>query len=456
MKLSKFAIASLLLAFYSCSNNNQETFIDDSLEEHIKISGQDDNQIIPDDTITIESWLETTSKTDSNWYVLTEFNETLDETKFSWYKLSRKFIDKSKNEYKKTKSETIIARDLIEDDRRNFHMEWGEGWLEQAWISEPLDTNSILENIQWVKLKSTEQYANLNWSGWMSYGEFSLQFKMVTESMKDCLTVALSPYGMSQYGDFDKDYRGRSLPFFEEDSTFNTDTLWTYQDGISYSLEGSEKGWPTYPLLNFMQYNADYPKWKIDDYYLKSKQNKLTTRYKDLANQRGNHDILQKLENLHQLERQLQPVREEVASLQEEIASLQIENENTNTSTLEGMEGFLKQDKLEIKKLLLEIKIQTEDGNPYTDPAHDIDRVEAMKRLANRLENRILEEKIKTQPTTTNSNLSAACQCAKVLASPNQYPRDIRVKCLRMYKCWNNANIDCMMGTETVWYECVP
>lgn len=223
MKLFKLAIASLLFTFYSCSNN-KETLIEDS-NEHLAI--QENDQIIPDDTITIESWLETTSNNDSNWFVLTEFNETLDETKFSWYKLSRKFIDKSKNDYIKTKSETIIARDLIEDDRRNFHMEWGEGWLEQAWISEPIDTNSILENIQWVKLKSTEQYANLNWSGWMPYGEFSIQFKMVTESMKDCLTVALSPYGMSQYGDFDKDYKGRSLPFFEEDSIFNTDTLWT-------------------------------------------------------------------------------------------------------------------------------------------------------------------------------------------------------------------------------------
>lgn len=444
MKLFKIAIASLLFTFYSCSNN-KETLIEDSNE---RLAIQENDQIIPDDTITIESWLETTSNNDSNWFVLTEFNETLDETKFSWYKLSRKFIDKSKNDYIKTKSETIIARDLIEDDRRNFHMEWGEGWLEQAWISEPIDTNSILENIQWVKLTSTEQYANLNWSGWMSYGEFSIQFKMVTESMKDCLTVALSPYGMSQYGDFDKDYRGRSLPFFEEDSIFNTDTLWTYQDGNSFSLERFEEGWPTYPVLQFMLNSADYPKWKIDNHYLDAKQNKLTTHYKQLANHLSNDEILQKLKHLHQLERQLQPVREKVASLQIEI-------ENTNTSTLEGR---LKQDKLEIQKLLLEIKIQAEDGNPYTDPAQDIDRVEAMKRLANRLENRILEEKIKSQPTNTNSNtdLSPACQCAQVLASPNQYPRDTMVKCLRMYKCWHNANIDCMMGTETVWYECVP
>ena len=80
MKLSKFALASLLLAFYSCSNNNPETIINDSDEHEASLEY---DQIIPDDTIKIESWLETTSNTDSNWFVLSEFNETLDESKLA-------------------------------------------------------------------------------------------------------------------------------------------------------------------------------------------------------------------------------------------------------------------------------------------------------------------------------------------------------------------------------------
>lgn len=56
----------------------------------------------------------------------------------------------------------------------------------------------------------------------------------------------------------------------------------------------------------------------------------------------------------------------------------------------------------------------------------------------------------------SNGGLSSACQCSKVLANPSEYGGDLVVECKRMYICWNNAYIDCLMNTSSVWHECVP
>lgn len=446
MKLFKLAIASLLFTFYSCSNN-KETLIEDSNE---RLAIQENDQIIPDDTITIESWLETTSNNDSNWFVLSEFNETLDETKFSWYKLSRNSINQSKKDYQIAKSKAINARTYISADTSNYHEIWGEGYLELLWIEQPIDSVRLLESIEWTKLESLKQYNNLNWTGWQSAGEFGLEFSIKSISLKDCLTVVLAPFAVDDYGDFEGDYKGRYLPHLKEGALTKRDTLWAFDHYSNHSFMlyiPEVTGYDSYPIVDFMRFKTEeFPNWVINPNYVDANKSIVKSNFIEMANNGVDQEILLELNQLYNAELNLQSIRKEIETLQGLI-------ENSKTET---QEEKLAQDRLEIKKLLLEIKIKKEDGNPYTDPAHDIDKVEAMKRLANRLENKILEEKIKSQPANTNSDLSPACQCAKVLASPNQYSSDLRIKCRRMYICWENANIDCMMGTETVWYECVP
>lgn len=52
------------------------------------------------------------------------------------------------------------------------------------------------------------------------------------------------------------------------------------------------------------------------------------------------------------------------------------------------------------------------------------------------------------------SGLSPACFCSKVLASPSEHSLDEVNKCLKMYKCFDNASTDCMAKTEHIWYRC--
>lgn len=55
---------------------------------------------------------------------------------------------------------------------------------------------------------------------------------------------------------------------------------------------------------------------------------------------------------------------------------------------------------------------------------------------------------------TKLGGLSPACFCSRVLASPSDYSRDEVNKCLKMYKCFDNAYTDCMTKTEHIWYRC--
>ena len=49
---------------------------------------------------------------------------------------------------------------------------------------------------------------------------------------------------------------------------------------------------------------------------------------------------------------------------------------------------------------------------------------------------------------------SPACMCAEVLASPENFDSEIKLKCIRMYKCFNNAYVDCSTKSEHIWTEC--
>lgn len=387
MKIFKLAIASLLFTFYSCSNN-KETLIEDSNE---RLAIQEYDQIIPNDTITIESWLGTSSNNDSNWFVLTEFNEKLEESKFIWHRLSRNVINQSKKDYKTAKIAAINARKQISADTSNYHEIWGEGYLEMLWIEQPLDSIRLIESIEWTKLESIEQYRSLNWTGWHSAGEFGLEFSIKSISLKDCLTVVLAPFAVDDYGDFEGDYKGRYLPHLKEGALTKRDTLWAFDhySNQSFMLYIPEvTGYDSYPIVDFMRFNTEkFPDWIMNPDYVEANKSIIERKYIDLTNNGVDEEILLELNQLHNLELNLQPIRKEIVTLQGLI-------ENSKTET---QEERLAQDKLEIKKLLLEIKIKKEDGNPYTDPEQDIDRVEAMKRLANRLENRIIEERIKEE-----------------------------------------------------------
>lgn len=103
-------------------------------------------------------------------------------------------------------------------------------------------------------------------------------------------------------------------------------------------------------------------------------------------------------------------------------------------------------------KLTNVYKVNDEKVKTYRIKFYEMKSISGYEKLAKRMSwkynalDRFLKEE-KARP---------ACACANVLASPNDYPREEKIKCLRKYKCWHNANIDCMMGTESVWHECVP
>lgn len=48
---------------------------------------------------------------------------------------------------------------------------------------------------------------------------------------------------------------------------------------------------------------------------------------------------------------------------------------------------------------------------------------------------------------------SAACQCLRALSGESGYEK-LKGKCRKMYICWYNAQIDCMMGTSTIFTKC--
>lgn len=56
------------------------------------------------------------------------------------------------------------------------------------------------------------------------------------------------------------------------------------------------------------------------------------------------------------------------------------------------------------------------------------------------------------------NGVSAACFCADYLNGGGLYDHTPLQKdsCRRMYKCMENALIDCVNGTESIWTSCVP
>jgi hypothetical protein len=52
--------------------------------------------------------------------------------------------------------------------------------------------------------------------------------------------------------------------------------------------------------------------------------------------------------------------------------------------------------------------------------------------------------------------VSSACFCMDALAGGSLYnPTTKQVRqCKTMYKCWNNAQADCLLGTSNIWTKC--
>lgn len=49
---------------------------------------------------------------------------------------------------------------------------------------------------------------------------------------------------------------------------------------------------------------------------------------------------------------------------------------------------------------------------------------------------------------------SLACICTEVFAFPENFDSEMKLKCIRMYKCYDNAFADCLMKSEHIWTEC--
>ncbi len=63
---------------------------------------------------------------------------------------------------------------------------------------------------------------------------------------------------------------------------------------------------------------------------------------------------------------------------------------------------------------------------------------------------------IEKPKSTMPEGVKPACFCMDALSGGNLYnpTSDQITKCRRMYKCFGNANADCMLGTESVWTRC--
>ena len=73
----------------------------------------------------------------------------------------------------------------------------------------------------------------------------------------------------------------------------------------------------------------------------------------------------------------------------------------------------------------------------------------------------VTENKKSNKEPNNNSNtvpegVSSACFCMDALAGGSLYnPTTKQVRqCKAMYKCWNNAQADCLLGTSNIWTKC--
>lgn len=55
------------------------------------------------------------------------------------------------------------------------------------------------------------------------------------------------------------------------------------------------------------------------------------------------------------------------------------------------------------------------------------------------------------------NGVSSACFCMDALSGGSKYGASYeqKVKCRTMFKCWDNAQADCLLKTSRVWYECI-
>jgi|GEM_PF-3916866 len=70
-----------------------------------------------------------------------------------------------------------------------------------------------------------------------------------------------------------------------------------------------------------------------------------------------------------------------------------------------------------------------------------------------KLQNKFIEQSIKVNLKEQGQQESSACQCMRAFSGERGYESMIG-KCRKMYICFENAKIDCMLGTSSVWTKC--
>ena len=324
MKHSIFLLSFMLLG--SCNFNTPDRDLDTG---RLDSSPKKEN---------IMNWTSSLTDSDSTWLSLpdlhNEFNTDINKSIFYWNKLSAETILKSRNEYEQLKKEAVAARMKVDQNKGDLHVSGGEGLIDAIWVTEKIDSTNLVNSVKWIKLESLVQYDSLNWNGWHSAGEYGMQFGITHSSIKDCLVDVTTPYGIRLYDDFDRFYKGRSLPMLTE-SSFDTLWMFTYFGDRSFSLKSKFSEEDQYPLYNYMSgANNNFPDGLLNPFLERYGDERIKLLLSDLTEIGGYDKELNMMRMLHS--KRLQKIEEEERRRKEEERRRKEEERRKKEEPCEG------------------------------------------------------------------------------------------------------------------------